>query len=110
MGIITSIAATVLLLYCFALCKERVPAPPTESLNIKTDVLKMFKNRAWNVASGFALLNFIRFGALLSVTPYFAINVLKQPWMRKQTKQRRVNVKMRKIIKQRGATYQKENI
>ena len=81
MGIITSIAATVLLLYCFALCKERVPAPPTESLNIKTDVLKMFKNRAWNVASGFALLNFIRFGALLSVTPYFAINVLKQPWM-----------------------------
>ncbi|MBJ7415216.1 MAG: MFS transporter, partial [Niveispirillum sp.] len=41
----------------------------------------MLHNRAWLVVFGFASLNFIRFGAVLSVTAYFAINILKQPWM-----------------------------
>jgi GPH family glycoside/pentoside/hexuronide:cation symporter len=41
----------------------------------------MLRNRAWQVVSLFTLLNFVRFGALLSVTAYFAINVLQKPWM-----------------------------
>lgn len=83
MGTLTAIAATVLLLYCFAQCKERVSVEATTAVpvNLRTDIFQMFRNRAWNVASGFALLNFIRFGALLSITPYFCINVLQSPWM-----------------------------
>ncbi len=81
MAIITSVAATLLLLLCAWQCKERVPAATSTTLNVRKDILLMFKNPAWTVASGFALLNFIRFGALLALTPFFAINVLKQPWM-----------------------------
>ncbi|MBR9791487.1 MAG: MFS transporter [Gammaproteobacteria bacterium] len=81
MGAIVSVVATAMLLYCFWQCQERVVITNTVPVNLRTDIVQMFRNRAWNVASGFALLNFIRFGALLSLTPYFAINVLKQPWM-----------------------------
>lgn len=82
MGGIVSAIAAVMLFYCFWHCQERVVPPETQTpITLKTDLLQLFKNPAWNVASGFALLNFIRFGALLSITPFFAINVLKQPWM-----------------------------
>lgn len=80
MAAIVSAAALIMLLTCFSLCKERVQPVAANKLEIKTDVSRMFRNRAWNIASGFALLNFIRFGALLSLTPFFAINVLQQPW------------------------------
>ncbi len=81
MAIIVSVISTVMLLACFSGCKERSHKRDEGSIKISKDVKQMFKNRAWTVASIFALLNFIRFGALLSITPYFAINVLKQPWM-----------------------------
>ena len=38
------------------------------------------RNRAWLVTFVYAVLNFVRFGAMLSVTAYFAIEVLKAPW------------------------------
>jgi GPH family glycoside/pentoside/hexuronide:cation symporter len=41
----------------------------------------MFRNRAWLVVFAFTTLNFVRFGAVLAVTPFFAISVLGRPWM-----------------------------
>lgn len=81
MAIITSVLATVMLFMTFAGCKERIDTSEASASGIGSDVILMLKNRAWNVASFFALLNFIRFGALLSITPFFAINVLGKPWM-----------------------------
>jgi sugar (glycoside-pentoside-hexuronide) transporter len=67
----------------FLNCREAVPhqddARPRTGVG--GAVWAMLRNRAWQVVSLFCLLNFVRFGALLSVTAYFAINVLRKPWM-----------------------------
>ncbi len=80
-ALIIGIVATVLLLWTFANCKERFTADRRQQLAIMGGIGEMFRNGAWLVASGFAILNFIRFGAILSLTPFFAIYVLGQPWM-----------------------------
>ncbi|AUN32386.1 MFS transporter [Niveispirillum cyanobacteriorum] len=75
-------AVTVLLtLNLFASCREVVPPPTGQQETSLSSIRDMLRNRAWLVVFGFACLNFIRFGAVLSVTAYFAINILKQPWM-----------------------------
>ncbi len=80
MASITAIISVALLLMTFWHCQERQTLPVSNT-KISNDITQLFKNRAWNVSSFFALLNFIRFGAILSLTPFFAINVLQQPWM-----------------------------
>jgi len=63
-------------------CPEQVhAAEPPRAQAIWPQVRAMVGNRAWNTVFLFALLNFVRFGAVLSVTPFFAINVLGRPWM-----------------------------
>lgn len=81
MSTLVCICAIIMLLTCFSVCHERVHDNIERPVDMRKDIFCMFKNRAWNVTSIFALLNFIRFGALLALTPYFAIHVLKQPWM-----------------------------
>lgn len=63
-------------------CPEQVHAvePPSRQA-IWPQVRAMLANRAWNTVFLFALLNFVRFGAVLAITPFFAINVLGKPWM-----------------------------
>lgn len=80
-ALVVGIAATVLLLIAFANVKERYVSDPAEPIAIGNSVATMFRNQAWVSVSIFTVLNFVRFGAILSLTPYFAINVLHQPWM-----------------------------
>ncbi|MBL8549011.1 MAG: MFS transporter [Hyphomonadaceae bacterium] len=79
-ALIVGIVSSAMLLVTFANCKERHTVRP-ESKGVVSDVSAMFSNQAWLSVAGFATLNFVRFGAILALTPYFAINVLGQPWM-----------------------------
>lgn len=75
------LAATALILNLFAFSRETAVDLPQAGTAVSLAALRdMVRNRAWLVVSAFAALNFIRFGAVLSVTPYFALQVLKQPW------------------------------
>lgn len=63
-------------------CPEQVHAvEPPRGQAIWPQVRAMLANRAWHTVFLFALLNFVRFGAVLAITPFFAINVLGRPWM-----------------------------
>lgn len=81
MAAIAGTLTTAMLLVTFFNCHERVEIPPDPEARVGQDLKRMFQNQAWLAVSGFALLNFIRFGAILALTPFFAINVLQQPWM-----------------------------
>jgi sugar (glycoside-pentoside-hexuronide) transporter len=80
-ALIVGALATLLLLIAFANCRERFASDPPQPIPIGRSVATMFRNQAWVTVSLFTVLNFVRFGAILSLTPYFAINVLQQPWM-----------------------------
>lgn len=76
-GIVTA-ATTLNLLRC----PEQVHAPDEHRRGtLAAEVRQMLGNRVWRTVFAFAMLNFIRFGAVLAVTPFFAINVLGRPWM-----------------------------
>jgi GPH family glycoside/pentoside/hexuronide:cation symporter len=68
-------------LVTFLNCHERYTVQGEVPGSIRTSIGQMFRNQAWASVSSFAVLNFVRFGAILSLTPFFAIHVLKQPWM-----------------------------
>jgi GPH family glycoside/pentoside/hexuronide:cation symporter len=73
---------TAIMLNLFVNCRETVPhVEAGRPKGVWRDIHAMLRNRAWVVVSVFTFLNFVRFGALLSVTAYFAINVLHKPWM-----------------------------
>lgn len=81
-AVIAAAIFTAIMLNLFVNCRETVPhAEPARPKRVWRDIQAMLHNRAWVVVSLFTLLNFVRFGALLSVTAYFAINVLHKPWM-----------------------------
>jgi sugar (glycoside-pentoside-hexuronide) transporter len=67
----------------FVTCHETVPhhENPQAKKGVWVAIGSMLCNRAWRVVALFTLLNFVRFGALLSVTAFFAVNVLQKPWM-----------------------------
>jgi len=62
-------------------CRERVVDEAPPRFAIMPEVGKMLRNRAWVVAFLFCLIYFIRFGGMMAVTAYFAIDVLRAPWM-----------------------------
>ena len=65
----------------FRNCRERVTQGVGKRMAVLPVVGQMLRNRAWLVAFAFCLAYFIRFGAMMAVTPYFAIEVLHRPWM-----------------------------
>lgn len=69
------------LINLFLSCKERHhdETPPGEA--IWPQVRAMVRNRAWLVTFLFCTLNFLRFGCVISVTAFFAMEVMKAPWM-----------------------------
>ena len=69
------------LLLLFRTCKERFEGNGSASFAVLPAIRDMLRNRAWWVCFGFCLLYFIRFGAMLSLTAFFAIEVLRRPWM-----------------------------
>jgi glycoside/pentoside/hexuronide:cation symporter, GPH family len=81
MALIISVLSTLMLLTTFANCRERYADETPPPTGILADVGMMFRNQAWLSVSGFALLNFVRFGGILALTPFFAINVLGHAWM-----------------------------
>jgi len=82
------ITAAILALLCmtmlfitYANCKERYSVQSNDKRPVSESLQYLANNRAWLAVSGFATLNFVRFGAVLALTPYFAIHVLQAPWM-----------------------------
>ena len=72
--------AVVLLFNLFLNCREAVhPSSERSDAPIMPAIMQMLRNRAWVVVFLFTTLNFVRFGALLSTIPYFAVNVLHRP-------------------------------
>ncbi len=65
----------------FRNCPERHADPAAPTPAVLPAIGEMLRNRAWWVAFGFCLFYFVRFGAMMANTPYFAIEVLGQPWM-----------------------------
>lgn len=63
-------------------CRERIVAESDAQRPALLPVIgEMLRNRAWLVAFGFCLFYFVRFGAMMSETTYFAIDVMRQPWL-----------------------------
>jgi GPH family glycoside/pentoside/hexuronide:cation symporter len=71
----------VAVLALFRNCRERFVDNTPATSAIMPFVREMLCNRAWWVAFGFCLFYFVRFGAMMANTPFFAVEVLRQPWM-----------------------------
>ncbi|NWK98708.1 MFS transporter [Sphingobium lactosutens] len=69
------------LLNLFFSCKERHHDESPRGGAIWPQVRAMLRNRAWLVTFLFCTLNFLRFGCVISVTAFFAIEVMRAPWM-----------------------------
>ena len=75
-------ASTALgMLLVFWQCRERTHLHETGLReNLSAGLAGMIRNPVWLIVTGFALAMFIRLGALVSLTPYFAAEVLRAPW------------------------------
>ena len=72
--------AALLIFNVFVNCREQTAAVSDQAKEpIWPAVRQMLRNSAWVVVFLFTTLNFIRFGAVLSIIPYFAVNVLHRP-------------------------------
>ena len=80
-ALILGTLASLMLFTTYLNCHERYTVRDEIPSSIRGSISQMFRNQAWVSVSVFAVLNFVRFGAILSLTPFFAIHVLKQPWM-----------------------------
>lgn len=66
----------------FRNCRERIAdeAPPSAFRTLPA-IGQMLRNRAWAVCFGFCLLYFVRFGAMLGLTIFYAKDVVQKPWL-----------------------------
>ncbi len=71
----------IALYFLFQNCRERFEDREPPSFKVLPAVGQMVRNRAWLVCFGFCLLYFIRFGAMLGLTIFFAKDVLGKPWL-----------------------------
>ncbi len=80
-GILFAAIGLIATIALFKNCKERVEDNASPSFAIGPAIAQMLRNRAWWIVFASCLLYFIRFGLMMSSTVYFAIEVLRQPWM-----------------------------
>ena len=80
-AVLFAVLSLVALTALFRNCRERVHDAAPVGMPVFTGIGEMLRNRAWWVCFLFALLYFVRFGAMISVTAFFAIHVLGRPWM-----------------------------
>jgi len=73
-----SLGALVLL---FRNCRERFEDSESPSFKVLPAIGQMLQNRAWFVCFAFCLLYFVRFGIMLSLTIFFAKDVIGKPWL-----------------------------
>lgn len=77
-GAFSLVALTML----FRNCRERIAdEAPASAFRVLPAVSQMLRNRAWAVCFGFCLLYFIRFGAMLGLTIFYAKDVVQKPWL-----------------------------
>lgn len=72
--------ALALIVNAFFTCREHVHDDTAPGFAVIPAVRSMLRNRAWIVTFVYAVMIFVRFGTIISVTAYFAIEVLKAPW------------------------------
>jgi GPH family glycoside/pentoside/hexuronide:cation symporter len=73
-------ATAVAMLAVFYFCRERPEAVgPGTREPLRSGLLGMLHNPVWLIVAGFSFVMFIRLGAMVSMTPYFAIDVLGRP-------------------------------
>jgi len=71
----------IAILALFRNCRERIVDSAPAHFALLPEVSRMLRNRAWWVAFASCLVYFIRFGGMMAITVYFALDVLQQPWM-----------------------------
>jgi GPH family glycoside/pentoside/hexuronide:cation symporter len=69
------------ILALFRNCRERVVDDTPARFPILPEIGRMLRNRAWLVSFLFCLTYFVRFGGMMAITAYFAIDVMRAPWM-----------------------------
>lgn len=62
-------------------CQERLVDESPARFPLLPEFGRMLRNRAWVVTFLSCLIYFVRFGGLMALTVYFALDVLRQPWM-----------------------------
>lgn len=80
-ALVLAVLCMTMLLITYRNCQERYAVQSENPRPVAQSLQYLVRNRAWLAVSGFATLNFVRFGAVLALTPYFAIHVLQAPWM-----------------------------
>ena len=78
---VMSALATILYLIVFSNCRERYSIQLAKRASAISEVRDMFLNRAWFVTFVFMIFEFIRLGIMPAVTVFYALNVLKMPWV-----------------------------
>lgn len=71
----------IALFMLFRNCKERFDDGSSPRFAVLPAIGEMLRNRAWLICFAFTLLYFVRFGTMISLTAFFAIDVLGRPWM-----------------------------
>lgn len=69
------------ILALFRNCRERVVDEAPARFPILPEIGRMLRNRAWVISFLFCFTYFIRFGGMMAITAYFAIEVMRAPWM-----------------------------
>lgn len=80
-AILFSALSLIAIFMLFRNCRERFEDSAKPDFAVLPAIGEMLCNRAWWVCFTFTLLYFVRFGAMMSLTAYFAIEVLQRPWM-----------------------------
>lgn len=77
-GVLSLVALAML----FRNCRERIEdnAAPS-AFRVLPAIGQMLRNRAWQVCFAFCMLYFVRFGAMLGLTIFYAKDVLQKPWL-----------------------------
>ncbi|MFM5931909.1 MAG: MFS transporter [Novosphingobium sp.] len=65
----------------FRNCRERIVDDSAKPVRLLPEIGRMVRNRAWVVTFLACLVYFVRFGGMMAVTAYFAIDVMRAPWM-----------------------------
>lgn len=74
----TTTALSMLVVFYF--CRERAQTDrPKQNLSIRAGLTGMIRNPVWLIVASFSFFVFVRLGAMVSITPYFALDVLGRP-------------------------------
>ena len=78
---IFAVIGLISILALYRNCKERIGTGVPERFAILPEIGRMIRNRAWIVSFLSCLIYFVRFGGMMAITAYVAIDVLRAPWM-----------------------------